>query len=514
MGAGFSLMNGVTVIQTSQGLAEYLSETRSDVDNAGVVIGHDGRHNSDKFARLAAAAFIAKGIKVWWYSQLVHTPMVPFAVEELGAAAGVMVTASHNPAMDNGYKVYASKGCQIVPPMDEDIAESITRNLEPLTWHIPENTPLLIDVFTIVKGEYHAAVEAYLQPGRTKALPRFVYTPMHGVGLPFFKSMLEPAGGGTISKSLDVSTMIVVKEQANPDPDFSTVNYPNPEESGALDLAKAYADQNQIGLILANDPDADRFAAAERIGSEWRQFTGDQMGVLLGYYILSTLQESVSKNDTMLVSAVSSSMLGQVAASEGFTVEETLTGFKWLGNRALDLQRQGKRVHFAYEEALGYMFPSIVHDKDGIVAAGVFLNACARWGSPWAKLQEIHEKYGHFVTMNTYWRSPDASKTLATFHSIREKRPGGDQDLLLVGGKKVQRWRDLSTGFDDGVADHRAGLPSSPDTLMITCWLGSSGKSDGTRFTVRASGTEPKIKRELFSPSCICIQTGLLLLAL
>lgn len=422
MGAGFSRLNSLTIIQTSQGLAEYLIKAETNARSAGVVIGHDARYNSDKFAKLTGAAFIAKGIRVWWYEDLVHTPMVPFAVQSLEAAAGVMITASHNPAQDNGYKVYGSNACQINSPVDQLIAASILENLEPISWSFPVSSPLLEPILYPTRLSYNKAVREFLQVESTQVIPTFIYTPMHGVGLSYMMDMLGNASANnavSVPEGNASQRIVVVAEQANPDPDFPTVRYPNPEEDGALDLAKATANHNGISLIIANDPDADRFAAAEKVGEEWHQLSGDEVGILLAYHIFSSFKHKPTKDDIMLVSAVSSTQLSQIALHEGFTVIETLTGFKWLGNEALKLEKQGKMVHFAYEEALGYMFPRIVYDKDGVVAAGVFLKACAQWGSPCQKLQELHQRYGHFHTMNTYWRSPNVATTSAVFERIR-----------------------------------------------------------------------------------------------
>ncbi|KAL8878769.1 MAG: hypothetical protein Q9198_003496 [Flavoplaca austrocitrina] len=285
--------------------------------------------------------------------------------------------------------------------------------------------------------------------------------------------------------------MTVVDQQAQPNPDFPTVKYPNPEEKGALDLAISTADEKNIRLILANDPDADRFAVAEKVANHWHQFTGDQVGVLLAYWIFSSRSSQLTTDDTMLTTAVSSQMLSNIAEVEGFTVQETLTGFKWLGNVAQDLKDLGKRVHFAYEEALGYMIPSIVSDKDGVTAAAMFLSACSTWGSPWAQLQKLYEKYGYFATTNTYWRSSDVTKTESVFEAIRKlEQPFPSH----VGYRKVIRWRDLTTGYDSATEANVPDLPTSASTQMITCWLDGSDSDNGIRFTIRASGTEPKIK--------------------
>ncbi|KAK3052054.1 hypothetical protein LTS18_012323, partial [Coniosporium uncinatum] len=261
MEAGFARMNCVTVIQASQGLAEYLLANEISVKKRGVVIGYDARHNSEKFARLAAAAFVSKGIKVFWYEVTVHTPLVPFGVNAVGAAAGIMVTASHNPAHDNGYKVYWSNGCQIVPPHDAGIAACIEQNLEPLSWdtEMVDNSLMIEASIDLTKEDYFKAVEAVTRVEVDIPSPsdfRFVYTPMHGVGLPYMRGVVDNLGLG--------ECMAVVGEQADPDPDFPTIKFPNPEEKGALDLAIETADNGGVDLILASDPDADRLAVAEK----------------------------------------------------------------------------------------------------------------------------------------------------------------------------------------------------------------------------------------------------------
>ncbi len=488
MGAGFARMNSLTVIQTSQGLADYLLGKHPDAAVAGVVIGHDARHNSRKFSELAAAAFSFRGIKVWWYEASVHTPLVPFAVATLKAAGGVMITASHNPAKDNGYKVYASNGCQINTPADLEISACIARNTKPSTWNFLEDNTLKEPILSRIKNQYIQSVgKSVMFSGKPDDVPEFVYTPMHGVGLKYMCDALNSTGM--------TNAMTVVLDQAYPDPKFPTVKFPNPEEKGALDRAIATADKNRIPLILANDPDADRFAVAEKIAGRWHQFTGDQIGVLLGYHCfqrMDTVEEGV---DYMLTSTVSSQMLSFIAAEEGFSVAETLTGFKWLGNRTLDLRKAGKRVHFAYEEALGYMFPEVVLDKDGVTTAVNFLKAVSAWGSPYSMLQQLYERYGYFETMNTYWKAAEVTLTKKIFKIIRSH---GIPYPKSLGNRLVSRWRDLTIGYDSATADHAPELPTSKDE-MITCWLSEISSDQGIRFTIRASGTEPKIKSKLKS---------------
>ena len=484
MGAGYSRINSLTIIQTSQGFAAYL--VNEGIASRGIVIGYDARHNSKKFAELAAAAFFARSIPVWWYEDLVHTPMVPFGVKELGAAAGIMITASHNCAQDNGYKVYGANGCQINTPVDSYIAAFIVKNLEPVTWDAEKGTTSGKQILRAMRDKYVERLCKFAEPPGADS-QRFVYTPLHGVGNFIMTEVMERSG--------TTQCMTVVREQADPDPNFPTVKYPNPEETGALDLAKIAADREGVLLVLANDPDADRFAVAEKVNGQWKQFTGDQVGALFAYF-LGNIQARRT-NQRLLTTAVSSQMLSAIAGTD-FTVEETLTGFKWLGNKALELEGKGMYVPFAYEEALGYMFPDVVHDKDGIAAAALFLRACANWGSPWSQLQELYHRFGYFKTTNTYWRSPDLITTAEVFKMVRAL---GKPFPCHVAGRKVLRWRDLTTSYDSSTVDKQPELPSSSSSQMITCWLegaspyGSSNLQDsGVRFTVRASGTEPKIK--------------------
>ncbi|KAI9840738.1 MAG: Phosphoglucomutase-3 [Thelocarpon superellum] len=393
------------------------------------------------------------------------------------------------------YKVYFSNGCQIISPYDSEIAKSILENLEPLSWDegvVDAKNSLVEHVLTPLKAAYFRAVEKAISSWKHDPALRFVYTPMHGVGLPYMTEAVSRMG--------ILSGMIVVQQQASPDPDFPTVRFPNPEEPGALDLALATADEHGIKTVIANDPDADRLAVAEKVGSEWHQLTGNQVGVLLASHVLDTYRPDKSRSKVaMLSSTVSTSMLQAMAQAEGFHFEETLTGFKWLGNKALDLASKGYDTPYAFEEAIGYMISSVVHDKDAIAAGSVFLSAMARWKTqgwtPWTKLQQLYETYGYFETANTYFIAPDPSITKDVFDNIRQL---GDPFPPRLARRRISRWRDLTTGYDSSTPDHVPALPVSRDSQMITCELAedladnSSGPT--VRFTIRGSGTEPKIK--------------------
>lgn len=501
MGAGFARMNDLVVIQTSQGLASYILQQHdsSSPNPPSIVIGHDHRYNSDRFARLAATAMIRKGIKVYFYDTLVHTPMVPFGVDYFKASAGVMITASHNPAADNGYKVYWSTGCQIIPPHDGGIAAEIERNLEVTAeaWdaELYKTSSLVENHTEKLKSEYFSAVSSLissfdLPPASSSEDFKFVYTPMHGVGLPFVSR---------IASNLSLtSAMTIVPEQAQPNPDFPTVRFPNPEEKGALDLATSLATSLSVPLVLASDPDADRFAAAQYLPDEsrWHTFSGNELGILFASFVFSRTPSTQRSSLTMLASAVSSRMLGAMATTEGFTFEETLTGFKWLGSRAAEI---GTSAVYAFEEAIGYMFSPVVHDKDGVAAAAVFLSAARHWASqpnpqtPYDHLQSLYAKYGHFASANSYLFSPSPTITASCFSYVRamgEAEGKGLKHPEMVAGRKVTWWRDLTEGYDSREEGGVPRLPTSKSSEMVTVEL-EGGK---VKFTVRGSGTEPKIK--------------------
>ncbi|KAL4895547.1 phosphoglucomutase [Aspergillus ambiguus] len=493
MAAGFSCMNSLTVIQASQGLAKYLKVKHGDSASGGVVIGHDARYNSARFAALAANAFIAQEIPVWFYSVSSVTPTVPFGVTHLRAAAGIMITASHNPAQDNGYKVYFKNGAQINTPMDVEIAQSIEENLAPWpnAWKdLQPGDYLHADAYQNVLPHYTDAVWKYAASTNPAWKPPrpFTYTPLHGVGGLVFPDLCRSVG---------INHLTPVDEQLEPNPDFPTVSFPNPEEAGALDLAMQTANREGNTLIIAHDPDADRFSAAEKVEGSWFTFTGNHIGVLLASYLFEHIGNQ-KKNTPVAVlnSAVSTGMLEKMAAAKGIHFEEALTGFKWMGNIARTLEDQGYYVPFAFEEALGYMFPDVCYDKDGISAAMVFLSAEAHWQSqgltPYTKLQQLFKEFGHFETLNNYFRSPSPDTTMKLFRAIRD---GPYRTEKTLGSFRITRWRDMTEGYDSGTADHRPTLPVDSSSQMLTLWLDRD-----VRFTIRASGTEPKVK--LYIESC------------
>ncbi|KAL1962327.1 hypothetical protein VTN77DRAFT_9818 [Rasamsonia byssochlamydoides] len=492
MAAGFAYMNCLTVIQTSQGLAKYLRKKFPERSSFGVVIGADARKNSGKFAALAANAFLAEGIKVWWYDNVCTTPLVSYGTRMVGAVAGVMITASHNPAEDNGYKVFLYKGVQVNSPIDAEISQSIKENLHPWpgAWddlEVHVGNPLMYwRAYQDFASPWIGAIRRYALStvDELKTPTPFMYTPLHGTGgIPLPHLLHEMKIG---------KQMLNVDAQFDPDPTFRTVPYPNPEEDGTLDIAMFCAENNDRPLVIANDPDADRFAVAQKVErGSWYTFTGNQIGVLLASHIFESLEYPCKKKGyVVLSSAVSSIMLEKMAKAHGIRYQETLTGFKWMGNIARKLEEDGYEVPFAYEEALGYMFPKICYDKDGITAAAVFLVAEGKWRSqgltPFDKLEHLFERYGHHETFNNYFRSPDPATTAKLFEKIRN---GPWRKGEKFGSFKILRWRDVTKGYDSDTPDNKPELPVDPGSQMLTLWLDRDVK-----FTLRASGTEPKVK--------------------
>ncbi|KAM0745899.1 phosphoglucomutase 1, partial [Meredithblackwellia eburnea MCA 4105] len=527
MGCGTALINSLVVIQTSQGLAEYADKHLAQAQaqqgelevERSIVVGHDHRHNSNKYAQLVKGVFERRGWKVYLFKGLVHTPIVPFTAKKLKSALGVMITASHNPAQDNGYKVYWTNHVQIIPPHDSGIASCINKNLEV--------HPGAFDLVPATEDQNDNENEAWMNEMKSAyfkqlselslplplSLPNsknnkvlFTYTPMHGVGLPFAQRAFVDSFG------FDADLFSVVQEQASPDPDFPSVRFPNPEERGALDLAMRHADHVGSNIVLANDPDADRFCAAEKVNGQWRQFTGDQLGTLLGHWVLQRYRGSGKPIDklAMCASTVSSKMLAAMARHEGFVFRETLTGFKYLGNEALVLGTEGLECAFAYEEAIGFMVGDVVRDKDGVSALGTFCQLASTLYSSnetlSSHLESLYEKYGYFETSNSYFVCRDPEKVERIFGLLRyggsTNNPTTSIPLALklpthLAGFQLTSIRDLTVGYaSSNPPSYRPSLPVDPKTQMISFGLGGRGTGDGVEVTgtVRTSGTEPKIK--------------------
>ncbi|MDX6310933.1 MAG: phosphomannomutase [Streptomyces sp.] len=463
IGAGPMRMNRSVVIRAAAGLAAYL-KAQGGTDGL-AVIGYDARHKSYDFARDTAAVMVGAGLRAAVLPRPLPTPVLAFAIRHLGAAAGVMVTASHNPPQDNGYKVYLGDGSQIVPPADADIAAEIAA-IGSLA-----DVPLATEGWDTLDD---AVIEAYL--ARTASVvdkhsPRdvsVVYTPLHGVGREVLTAAFAQAG---------FPSPTVVPEQGDPDPDFPTVAFPNPEEPGAMDLAfkTAQADTRGIpDIVIANDPDADRCAVAvpdATAPAGWRMLRGDEVGALLATHLVHK-----RASGTFAASIVSSSLLSRIAADAGLDYADTLTGFKWIA-----------RVHnlrYGYEEALGYCVdPDGVRDKDGISAALAVAELTAelkqRGRTLTDLLDDIALQHGLHATDQLSVRVADLSLISDAMTRLREAPP------TALAGLTVTSAEDLSKGTEelpptDGLRYHLAGNPTSGVA--------------SARVIVRPSGTEPKLK--------------------
>ncbi|MCA9602266.1 MAG: phospho-sugar mutase, partial [Myxococcales bacterium] len=351
LGAGPNRMNRAVVLRATAGLAAWVKAQVPGAQERGVAIGFDGRRMSREFADDAARVLLGAGFRVHAYSTVVATPVLAFTVLDRKAAAGIMITASHNPPEYNGYKVYWENGAQIIPPNDVGIAEAIDA-VElaklPLADGDVTKHPRYAALGEDVIDRYHAGVQKLVRSRDAKRNVRIAYTALHGVGERFTQRALAEAGFGDVHS---------VAAQAKPDGAFPTVSFPNPEEEGAMDLVLALATDKDADLVLANDPDADRLAVAVKApNGRYTMLTGNEIGCLLAHYLLSAVPPaSAGQNDGRVVvsTVVSSPMLGAIAKAHGATWEQTLTGFKWIANRAMDLERAGRSFVFGYEEALG-----------------------------------------------------------------------------------------------------------------------------------------------------------------
>ena len=505
MGPGPMQLNDLVIIQTTQGLARALKLLLPEYFMKGVVIGFDMRHNSENFARRAAVVLLSSGIPVFLFDQYVPTPYVAFSVRNHQHAAGIMITASHNPKEDNGYKLYWTNGAQIISPIDSTLQKCIEENLEPweTVWNCEkilsegERSGLLCDPLQKTSLDYLKSLQIlnYKVP-KTDSL-KFVYTAMHGVGYKYILQAFDYMG---------LNKLVPVKEQCEPDPEFPTVQYPNPEEGkSALDLAMQTADENDCQVILANDPDADRLAVAEKMPKgNWKVMSGNELGALIGWWIVEQCiadqdeQERLNLSKCFLISStVSSRILESIAEIKGLNFRETLTGFKWMGNLADSLLKEDKRCLFAFEEAIGYMCGSAVLDKDGISAACVVAQLCnflyARGSSLANQITKIYDKYGFHVSYNSYFFCHDAQRIGLIFDRIRNFDPTASDKMSAypkaLNGIPLKSFRDLTVGIDSSQPDGKPILPVSSSSQMITFYL-----INGITVTIRNSGTEPKIK--------------------
>ncbi|MBO3142209.1 phospho-sugar mutase [Dermatophilus congolensis] len=459
VGAGESRMSRAVVIRATAGLVAYLTKELGQAPT--VVLGCDARHGSSQFLRDAAQVVSAAGGTALVLPEKLPTPVTAFAVRRLGADAGVMITASHNPREDNGYKVYlggraargAAEGVQIVPPADRGIAECIAA--APFADEVPRDEERVQHVELALWEEYvdRAASLAVSDP----APIRIVLTPMHGVGGATAVEVLRRAG---------FTDVHVVPEQAEPDPDFPTVAFPNPEEPGALDLALGLAQEVKADVVIALDPDADRCSVGTCGPDGWRQLTGDEIGALLGEQAAA---DSSRVGDTLANSIVSGRLLSRIAQAHGLQHQATLTGFKWIA------RTEGLR--FGYEEAIGYCTdPMGVRDKDGVTAAvrvASLVSALAKQGRSISDaLDDLARAHGLHATAQLSFRVVDTALIADAMARLRATPPSA------LAGSEVKQVADLADGYE--------GLAPTDGMVFIT--------ADNDRVIARPSGTEPKLK--------------------
>lgn len=489
IGPGTACMNRVVVMRAAWGVGRaVVARQEGPGAQQGVVIGFDGRRMSRQFAEDTASVLAGLGVKAWIFDEVVPTPLCAFAVRHLGAAAGIMVTASHNPPEDNGFKVYHSTGGQIIPPQDGEIAGWIAQAPTIPSMRRPSpfaaaQAGLRVAVPASVDAAWHDAMAACsMHPGvaATVQLP-IVYTAMHGVGAKHVMRALRRAGFEGVAQ---------VSAQTEPDGAFPTVAFPNPEEKGAMDLAFALATEVGARLVLANDPDADRLAVAlpGRDG-RWRQLSGNEVGWLLGADALEHF-DTGGERKLVVTTIVSSSLLGRMAAAQGADYAEVLTGFKWLAHAGMQAKAEGRsRFVFGYEEAIGYEVGGIVRDKDGVHAAVRVAELTAFLASRGQTLLDRLDELAlqHGLPSGDQWSARMAgndglAKIAATMAKLRA------EPLQMLAGSPVVMRRDLR---DDSVwsADGSArplGMPPADVLIYVD--------ADGTRLIVRPSGTEPKVK--------------------
>jgi phosphomannomutase len=484
VGAGPNRMNRAVVRRATAGLAAYLLATVPDATHRGVVVARDGRRMSKEFAEDTAAVLAAAGIPALVRPGFTPTPLCAFLVERLGASAGVMVTASHNPPEYNGYKVYWGNGAQIVPPHDVGIAGAIARvgpaREIPLADLADARAHGLVrEIGSELDQAYLEGILAHrLHAGEGTDLT-IVYTPMHGVGGPLALEALRRAGFTSVHP---------VPEQLQPDPAFPTVRFPNPEEPGAMDLSRALAQRVRADLVLANDPDADRLAVLTRdVSGELRALTGNELGVVLGHYLLT--QGPRRDRPLVMTTIVSSTQLGAIAHRLGALYDETLTGFKWIANRSLErAAKDGAELVFAYEEALGYTVGTLVRDKDGIGAALAVADlagwARARGTTVAGYLEQIEREFGLHVSKQRSFTLPGASgaETIGRVMEAFRREPP-----TRVGSRAVEWVKDYRARTR--TAQGRSEPLSLPPSNVI-----AYGLEGGAQVTLRPSGTEPKIK--------------------
>ncbi len=499
IGGGSNRMNLLVVRRATQGLAEYLKSAIPGKPLS-AVIAHDSRHYSPEFAEAAALVLAANGVKAYVFPSLRPTPQLSFAVRKLGADTGIVVTASHNPPAYNGYKAYWNDGAQIIAPHDEGIIERVNAN--PAIKTMEKAEALAKGLFVVLRPDmddaYVAMVKSKLfRPELIKRLAgevKVVYTPLHGTGASHFERVMGELG----------LKVVTVPEQREPDGNFPTVAYPNPEEAPALKLALELGAKEKADVVMATDPDADRLGIAVPDGKGgFALVTGNQLGTLLADYILLSMKElgRLPAKPATIRSVVTTRLQDLVAEKYGATCFECLTGFKWIADLMRRFETDGKGYEFVYgtEESYGYLVENEVRDKDGISAAAMTAEMTLYWRSKGKtlleRLDDLYREFGYHEEkgLNKYFEGPAGMDVMRRIMEGYRKTPPA-----AFGGIAVTKVRDLLEGYERGLpegAKSKVELPPS-DVLQWTL-------ADGTVVTVRPSGTEPKIKFYVLSRTAL-----------
>ncbi|HUX38744.1 MAG TPA: phospho-sugar mutase [Rectinemataceae bacterium] len=494
IGGGFNRMNFLVVTRATQGLCDYLIAAFPG-KKLSAVIAHDSRNHSDTFSMAAARVFAANGIKAWLFPSLRPTPELSYAVRELRADTGIVVTASHNPPKYNGYKAYWNDGSQVTPPHDVGIIDRVGKVVEAKL--IAEKEAFAKGLIEILDGgmddRYVAMVKSHLlRPALIKDMAsqvKLVYTPLHGTGAMLFERIMGELGLGVVT----------VPEQREPDGRFPTVAFPNPEEAAALDLAIKLATREKADAVMANDPDADRLGIAVRAkDGSYTLVSGNQLGSLHLDYILLTLRElgRMPKRPATIKTIVTTDLQARIASAYGATIRECLTGFKWIAEVMRSFEREGLDFVYGTEESYGHLVETEVRDKDGISAAALTAEMVLYWRSKGKslldRLDDLYAEHGYYEEkgVNRYFEGASGMDIMAGIMAdYRAAQPHGFGGVPVVTIRDVKTGREWATGAEAGAT--KIDLPPS-DVLQ---WR----LSDGTIVTVRPSGTEPKIKYYVLS---------------
>ncbi|MBM7557185.1 phospho-sugar mutase [Halanaerobacter jeridensis] len=490
IGAGTNRVNKYTIRKATQGLANYIAENGDK--GKGVAISHDNRRKSRKFATEAALVLAANGIKAYLFDDLRPTPELSYAVRELGTTAGIMVTASHNPPEYNGYKVYWDDGAQVVPPHDEGIISEVNEiasfdEVKTISKDKAKEEGLFEIIDSSLDDKYVKTLKDLSLNGDsikevTEELD-IVYTPLHGTGSVMVQRVLEELGFKNVH---------VVPEQEEPDEDFSTVGYPNPEEPDVFELGIELADEKGAELIMATDPDSDRVGIAVKDdNNEWTFLNGNQVGVLLTEYIVNSLEE-IPENGTVIKTIVTTEMINPIAEKYNLDVMNTLTGFKYIGEKIKEFKagKYDKEYIFGFEESYGYLYGTHARDKDAIVSTMLIAEMAAHYKSQdssiYEELMRMYEEYGYYKADLEAIRMPGKSgqeKINAMLADLRENSP------QEINGQKVVVKKDYLVGASYNLETGAESKLDLPESNVLQFEL-----EDKTLVTVRPSGTEPKIK--------------------